>query len=69
MRAAGTVRLGQKGKFETYVATEVPADARTDILRAYRKKAGREVSDYWKRAPGPPCHPTFRLTLGPATSS
>jgi hypothetical protein len=69
VRAAGTVRLGQKGKFETYVATEIPAEARTDILRAYRTKAGRDASEYWKKAPGPPEQPTFKLTLGPPTPS
>ena len=38
VRAAGIVQLGQKGKFETYAATEVPADERSDIITAYRKK-------------------------------
>jgi deazaflavin-dependent oxidoreductase (nitroreductase family) len=62
VRAAGKVRLGQKGQFETYTATEVPEDKRGDILTAYRKKAGREVNAYWKRLPGDRDHPTFRLT-------
>jgi deazaflavin-dependent oxidoreductase (nitroreductase family) len=62
VRAAGKVRLGQKGQFETYAATEVPAEGRTDILKAYRKKAGREVNGYFKKLPGPPAHPTFKLT-------
>jgi len=62
VRAAGTVRLGQKGNFETYAATEVPAEERADILTAYRKKAGREVNGYWKKLPGDPDHPTFMLT-------
>jgi len=65
VRAAGTVRLGQKGQFETYAATEVPAEERTGILAAYRKKAGREVNGYWKKLPGDPDHPTFRLTIHP----
>ena len=59
MRAAGKVRLGQKGHFETYAATEVPAEGRADILTAYRKKAGREVNGYWKKLPRDPDHPTF----------
>ena len=53
VRAAGIVRLGQKGNFETYAATEVPADERSDILTAYRKKAGREMSGYRKKPAGP----------------
>jgi deazaflavin-dependent oxidoreductase (nitroreductase family) len=64
VRAAGIVRLGQRGNFETYDATEVPEDERADILKAYRKKAGREVNGYWKRLPGDPDHPTFKLTPG-----
>lgn len=62
VRAAGFVRLGQKGNFEKYVATEVPSDGCADILTAYRKKAGREVNGYWKKLPGDPDHPTFELT-------
>jgi hypothetical protein len=62
VRAAGKIRLGQKGQFETYAATEVPAEGCAEILRAYRKKAGREVSGHWKKLPGTPDHPTFKLT-------
>ena len=61
-RAAGVVRLGQKGSPVTYAATEVPADERSDIITAYRKKAGREVNGYWKKLPGDADHPTFKLT-------
>ena len=46
VRAAGVVRLGQKGNFRTYAATEMPADGPDSILTAYRKKAGREVHGY-----------------------
>ena len=62
VRAAGIVRLGQKGSLVTYAATEVPADERSDIITAYRKKAGREVNGYWKKLPEDTDHPTFRLT-------
>ena len=62
VRAAGTVRLGQKGHFETYAATEVPPDCCADIVKAYRKKAGREVNGYFKKPPGPLGNPTFKLT-------
>ena len=64
VRAAGIVRVGQKGNFETYAASEVPAEGRADIVRAYRKKAGREVNGYWKRLPHDSDHPTFKLTPG-----
>ena len=62
VRAAGIVRLGQKGSLVTYAVTEVPADERSDIITAYRKKAGREVNGYWKKLPEDTDHPTFRLT-------
>jgi hypothetical protein len=62
VRAAGTVRLGQKGQFETYATTEVPVEKSGEILKAYRKKAGREASGYFTRLPGTPAHPTFKLT-------
>ena len=62
VRAAGIVRVGQKGNFETYAATEVPVDERSGIVKAYRKKAGREVNGYWKRLPKDSDHPTFKLT-------
>jgi len=67
VRAAGMVRLGQKGNFTVYAATEVPTEARTDILTAYRKKAGREVNAYWKKLPHDSDHPTFKLTPTPQT--
>jgi hypothetical protein len=62
VRVAGIVRVGQKGNFETYATTEVPADERADIVKAYRKKAGREVNGYWRKLPGDSDHPTFKLT-------
>jgi hypothetical protein len=64
VRAAGIVRVGQKGNFETYAAAEVPADERSGIVTAYRKKAGRQVNGYWKRLPADSDHPTFKLTPG-----
>ena len=64
VRAAGRVRLGQKGTFVDYVSTEVPVDEREPVITAYRRKAGREVEQYWKKLPDPADHPLFRLTLG-----
>jgi hypothetical protein len=63
VRAAGKVRLGQKGRFESYTTTEILSEDRDDILKAYRGKAGREVNGYWKKLPGAVNHPTFKLTL------
>ena len=65
VRVAGIVRLGQKGKFETYAASEVPADERSGILTAYRKKAGTQLNGYWKELPADSTHPAFRLTPSP----
>ena len=62
VRAAGIVRLGQKGSFEAYAATEMPADVRSDVIAASRKKAGREVNGYWKKMPDEAAHPTVRRT-------
>ena len=62
VREAGIVRMGQKGKFKTYAAAEVPADERSDIITAFRKKAGRQVTGYWKKLPEDGDHPTFKLT-------
>lgn len=64
VRAAGIIRLGQKGNFQTYAVTEVPADERAAIVAAYRKKAGRQVNSYWKKLPTDADHPTFKLTPG-----
>lgn len=62
VRAAGVVRVGQKGSFTSYAATEVPADERSGIVKAYRTKTGREVTGYWRRPPEDADHPTFKLT-------
>ena len=64
VRAAGIVRVGQKGNFATYAATEVPAEERSGIIAAYRKKAGRDVNGYWRKLPADADHPTFKLTPG-----
>lgn len=64
VRAAGIVRVGQKGKFETYAAAEVPALERSGIVAAYRRKTGRDVKAFWKKLPADSDHPTFKLTPG-----
>lgn len=62
MRAAGRVGLGQKGGLRDYTVTEVPVAEREPVITAYRKKAGREVEQYWKQLPDPADHPLFLLT-------
>ena len=64
VRAAGRIRLGQKGTFVDYLAEEVPVTEREPVITAYRRKAGREVEQYWKKLPDPADHPLFRLTAG-----
>jgi len=62
VRAAGKVRLGQKGDLTAYRALELPVDQRAEVIRAYLAKAGREVKGYWKKLPADADHPTFALT-------
>jgi len=54
VRAAGIIRMGQKGNFATYAVAEVPDDERSGVLAAYRKKAGSQVNGYWKKLPRTP---------------
>jgi len=61
VRAAGRVGLRQKGDLRDYTVTEVPVAEREPVITAYRKKAGREVEQYWKQLPDPADHPLFRL--------
>lgn len=56
-RAAGRVELGG----DPYRATELPEPERAPVIDAYREKAGRSVSGYWKKLPDPADHPVFRL--------
>ena len=61
VRAAGRVAVGQKGDLRDYTVAEVPVAEREPVITAYRKKAGREVEQYWKKLPDPADHPLFRL--------
>ena len=65
VRAAGALRLGQKGDLTTYRARRCRSSERSDIIAAYRAKAGREVNGYLEEAPGrrgPPGVPAEPLT-------
>lgn len=61
VRAAGTCELRGKDGTARYVATEVPVAERGPIIEAYRAKAGRAVTGYWRQLPDPVDHPVFRL--------
>ena len=62
VRAAGALRLGQKGDLTTYRAKEVPVERAVGVIAAYRAKAGREVNGYLKKLPADADHPVFRLS-------
>lgn len=61
MRAAGECEIRSKSGSRRYRATEVPVDQRAGVITAYRAKAGRTVTAYWKKLPNDADHPTFRL--------
>lgn len=61
LRAAGGGKLRRKGQTEDVRAVEVPVEERPPIIDAYRAKAGREVTGYFKKLPDPADHPVFRL--------
>ena len=62
LRAAGG-RGEQRSKALSgaFVATEIPVEQRPDILRAYRRVAGKTVNAYFKKLPDPADHPVFRI--------
>jgi hypothetical protein len=60
-RAAKRLELERRGKTTAYKATEVAVGKRGPIIEAYRVKAGRAVTGYFKRLPEDKDHPTFRL--------
>jgi deazaflavin-dependent oxidoreductase (nitroreductase family) len=61
VRAAKTLEIESKGQVTKYSVTELPVEQRSPIIDAYRQKAGRTVTSYWKKLPDPADHPVFRL--------
>lgn len=62
LRAAGGVaQLGRGGNLGRITTVEIPVEERGPIIEAYRAKAGRTVTGYWKQLPAPEDHPTFRI--------
>jgi deazaflavin-dependent oxidoreductase (nitroreductase family) len=64
LRAGGKAELRSKGKSEQLTATEVPLADRPPIIEAYRAKAGKTVTGYWKKLPEPVDHPVFKVEAG-----
>jgi deazaflavin-dependent oxidoreductase (nitroreductase family) len=62
VRAAPRVTLTTAGATSPYLAAEIPADQRTDVLAAYRAVAGKTVDGYFRSLPDPADHPVFLLT-------
>ena len=60
--ASGECTIRGRGKNETLLATEIPVEERPPVIEAYKKKAGREVNQYFAKLPDPSDHPTFRIT-------
>jgi len=62
LRAAGG-RGEQRSKALSgpFLATEIPVEERPNIIRAYRRVAGKTVDAYFKKLPDPADHPTFRI--------
>jgi hypothetical protein len=61
VRTAGAVEIRDKQGAQRYRATEVSENQRPPVIDAYRAKAGRTVTTYWKKLPDPADHPVFRL--------
>lgn len=61
LRVVGECEIRSKNGVRRYRATEVPVEQSAAIIAAYRTKAGRTVTGYWKKLPDDADHPTFRL--------
>lgn len=67
LRAAGGVaELGRWGRLRPIQATELPPDARADVISSYRAIAGRAVRSFFEAMPDPADHPVFRIEDRPA---
>ena len=61
LRAAGGGELGRGGAAKHFLATEIPANERPQIIAAYRQKAGKTTETYFKKLPDAADHPIFRM--------
>lgn len=64
--AGGRGEVHHKGAVGTFSAVELPVAERAPIIAAYRKKAGRSVTAYWKKLPDDADHPVFRIEAAQA---
>lgn len=65
VRVDPNVTLKTRSGTTKYVAAEVPVENRQPIIEAYKVKAGKIVTGYFRKLPDPADHPVFTLT--PAT--
>lgn len=61
IRANPMVTLSAKGANRVFTASEVPPGSHSEILSAYRAKAGKTVDSYFAELPDPVDHPVFKL--------
>lgn len=63
LRAAGgrAELRPRKGEVEAIAATEVPEDAKPDLIAAYRERWDGQTKAYWKALPDPADHPVFEI--------
>lgn len=65
LRACHEGELDGPSGHEHFLARELPADQRAEIIEAYRRKAGRTVERLFRSMPDPGSHPVFALERPP----
>lgn len=69
LRACGEGELdGPRGR-EHFLAQELPADQRAQIIDVYRRQAGRTVDRLFRSMPDPGSHPVFVLEQATGNST
>lgn len=61
LRASSEGELDGRHSHEHFLAHELPADQRAEIIEAYRRHAGRTVDRLFGAMPDPASHPVFAL--------
>ena len=61
LRACREGELDGPRGHEHFLARELPADQRAEIIDAYRRQAGRTVNRLFRSMPEPGSHPVFAL--------
>ncbi len=64
LRRAGHGRLGPRHAIQDVRVSEIPVEARAEIIAAYRAVAGRAVKSFFDSMPDPADHPVFRIDPG-----